>query len=101
MWVWSMVSTILLRWSRASWARPFLPTSSSLTVLPWFSSSSILRRASRTMLVLNAPARPRSEVATISMWTWSLPVPASSRGDSGPTWTRDARLASTAAIRSE
>jgi len=52
------------------------------------------------MLVLNAPARPRSLVATMMRWVSSLPVPASSFGLCGPTDTFDARLAITAASRS-
>ena len=50
---------------------------------------------------LKAPHSPRSDVATTNRWTWSLPVPASSLGDSGPTWTRLPSDASTDAMRSE
>ena len=52
-------------------------------------------RAARTRLVLNAPASPRSPVATTIRWRWSLPLPAMSLGLCGPTVTRDARLATT------
>ena len=38
------------------------------------------RRASRTIELLKAPHRPRSPVATITRWTLSEPVPASSFG---------------------
>ena len=59
------------------------------------SSSLAFLRAARTMLVLNAPARPRSPVATTIRWVSSLPVPASSLGLCGPGVTRLARLATT------
>ena len=38
-------------------------------------SSSAWRRTARTMLLLNAPASPRSLVATMIRWVSSLPVP--------------------------
>src|SRR5690348_8751718 len=63
--------------------------------------SSALRRAARTMLVLNAPARPRSPVATMIRWVSSLPVPASSFGVCGPGVMREARLATTSVMRVE
>ena len=42
------------------------------------------------MLVLNAPARPRSLVATMIRWVSSLPVPLSSLGLCGPGVIREA-----------
>ena len=57
---------------------------SILTVLPSASSERMARRASRTIELLKPPHRPRSAVATISRWTWSEPVPASSRGPVPP-----------------
>src|SRR6185436_6099392 len=52
------------------------------------------------MFELKPPARPRSEVQTISRWYWSEPVPASSFGLSGPIVTLETMLETTAAMRS-
>ena len=53
------------------------------------------------MLLLNAPARPRSLVATTIRCVSSLPVPASSFGLCGLRATFDASEATTSAIRVE
>jgi F-type H+-transporting ATPase subunit gamma len=58
-----------------------------------------LRRASRTIELLKAPHRPRSAVATISRWTLSEPVPASSFGPVPPL-KLEARVAMTLSIAS-
>ncbi len=79
-----MVSTMLPAKSRRSWSRPLRPTASTLTVLPSAISARMVRRASRTIELLKAPHRPRSAVATISRWTLSEPVPASSLGPVPP-----------------
>jgi len=53
----------------------------------------------RTMDELKPPARPRSDVATITSCFMSRPVPTSSFGAPSPD-TPAARLAMTAAMRS-
>src|SRR3954462_3905266 len=53
------------------------------------------------MLVLNAPARPRSLVATMIRWVSSLPVPASNLGVCGPVVILAASDETTSVIRAE
>ena len=87
-------------YSRLSCSRPFLPMVRIFTVLPWPCNSRIRVRASRTMEELKPPQRPRSEVATISRWVWSDPVPFNRRGAASDPDAALARFARTASIRS-
>ena len=68
--------------------------------LPSASSRVAWARASRTIEELKPPQRPRSAVATTRRWVSSRPVPASSRGADGLDATPEARLPSTASMRS-
>src|SRR5271165_334403 len=71
----------------------------STTFLPVASIWRIRRRASRRMVELKPPARPRSEVATTRRCVSSLPVPRSSGGAPGRPAIRLAREPSTRSIR--
>src|SRR5581483_2046280 len=77
------LSWISRPWSRRRLSRPLRPMVRILTSLPSASRVRMRRRASRRIEALKPPASPRSEVATISRWTSSLPVPASSGGAPG------------------
>jgi hypothetical protein len=59
-----------------------------------------LASAARTMLELNAPARPLSLLATTSRWRWSEPVPRSSSGAFSWPAALDASEPITCAMRS-